>query len=89
MNQQVCQSCAMPLTIQDQLGTNKDGSKNPEYCVYCFEQGEFKQPDLTMEQMVEVCVPFLKLQGMEEEKARSLMLASLPSLKRWKKVKNA
>ena len=28
-----CQSCGMPLT-NDVLGTNADGSKNEEYCMY-------------------------------------------------------
>ena len=29
-----CQSCGMPLT-QEILGTNADGSKNEDYCMYC------------------------------------------------------
>ena len=30
-----CQSCGMPLNDQV-LGTNDDGSKNEEYCMYCY-----------------------------------------------------
>ena len=30
-----CQSCGMPLT-DEVLGTNADGSKNEEYCMYCY-----------------------------------------------------
>ena len=35
-----CQSCGMPLT-DDVLGTNADGSKNEEYCMYCYKDGKF------------------------------------------------
>ena len=42
-----CQSCGMPLNDQV-LGTNADGSKNEEYCMYCYKDGKFLQ-DCTME----------------------------------------
>ena len=31
-----CQSCGMPLT-EEVLGTNVDGSKNEDYCMYCYK----------------------------------------------------
>ncbi len=31
-----CQSCGMPLT-EDVLGTNADGSKNEDFCMYCYK----------------------------------------------------
>ena len=34
-----CQSCAMPLA-DDILGTNADGSTNPDYCKYCYKDGD-------------------------------------------------
>ena len=45
--QRFCQSCGMPLT-EDVLGTNADGSKNEDYCMYCYKDGNFLQ-DCTME----------------------------------------
>ena len=33
MKQKFCQSCGMPLT-EEVLGTNADGSKNEDYCMY-------------------------------------------------------
>ena len=42
-----CQSCGMPLT-EDVLGTNADGSKNEDYCMYCYRDGKFLQ-ECTME----------------------------------------
>ena len=41
-NQKFCQSCAMPMT-DEQFGTNADGSKNEDYCIYCFKDGELHQ----------------------------------------------
>ena len=29
----ICQSCAMPMTDESIFGTNKDGSKNSDYCI--------------------------------------------------------
>lgn len=84
MNLQVCQSCAMPLSDESFYGTNADGTKTKEYCHYCYEEGKFKQ-DMTMEEMIEVCVPHMKAQGMEEEVARKLMQDALPNLTRWSK----
>ena len=50
MEQKFCQSCGMPLT-DDVLGTNADGSKNEDYCMYCYKDGKFLQ-DCTMEEML-------------------------------------
>ncbi|WP_446898386.1 zinc ribbon domain-containing protein [Clostridium sp. LBM24168] len=84
MEQEYCQSCGMPLS-EEFYGTNSNDSKNHEYCIYCYEKGAFKQPDLTMEEMIETCVPFMKEKGMHENEARALMKNCLPNLKRWKK----
>ena len=42
MEQKFCQSCGMPLT-NEILGTNADGSKNEDYCIYCYKDGKFIQ----------------------------------------------
>jgi len=42
----------MPLKKDPQGGaTNKDGSKSTMYCSYCYENGEFLQPDISAMQM--------------------------------------
>ena len=38
---QFCQSCGMPLTKNEDCGTNADGSKNFDYCKYCYADGKF------------------------------------------------
>ncbi|MEY7999855.1 zinc ribbon domain-containing protein [Clostridium sp. Mt-5] len=85
MEQKYCQSCGMPLS-EEFYGTESNGMKSDEYCIYCYENGAFKQPDLTMEEMIETCIPFMKEKGMEEDEARSLMENCLPNLKRWKSI---
>ncbi|WP_155593969.1 effector binding domain-containing protein [Lysinibacillus cavernae] len=83
--QSYCQSCGMPLVDEALLGTEKEGHKSQEYCTYCYEGGEFKQPHLTVEDMIEICVPHLREDGMSEDDARNMMTSFLPSLKRWRK----
>lgn len=41
MEQQFCQSCGMPMGAADLYGTETDGSKNTDYCKYCYEHGAF------------------------------------------------
>ena len=84
MTGRFCQSCGMPLEGDQLLGTEKNGAKTGEYCIYCYENGGFKQPDITMEQMIEICVPHMKESGMSEENARELLDKHLPVLKRWR-----
>ncbi len=85
--QQFCQSCGMPLT-KDVLGTNADGSKNDEYCIYCYKDGAFTG-DFTMEEMAEFCAQFVDEfnkdtgQSLSREDYKKMLLQYYPSLKRW------
>ena len=47
----------MPLTDENR-GTNADGSRSEDYCMYCYKNGAFTQ-DFTMGQMIEFCLQFL------------------------------
>ncbi|HDK7166648.1 TPA: effector binding domain-containing protein [Clostridium botulinum] len=84
MEQKYCQSCGMPMS-KELYSTELNNKKNHEYCIYCYENGDFKHPNLTMEQMIDVCIPFMKEKGMKEDEAIALMKNCLPNLKRWKK----
>lgn len=87
--QKFCQSCAMPLT-NEILGTNADGSKNEEYCLYCFKDGSFTG-NFTMEEMVEHCSMFIDEvnkhipKPMTKDEYKQMMLGYFSTLKRWKK----
>ena len=83
-NRKLCQSCAMPLENAEDFGTNAEGSKNEEYCKYCFVNGAFNG-DCTMDEMIETCIPF-SLEADEYknvDEARAAMRQSFPKLKRW------
>ena len=81
----ICQSCTMPLMNDADHGTNKDGSRNKDYCIHCYSEGAFVK-EVTMNQMIETCLPFMmaKNQNMSEEEARKKMQHFFPTLKRWK-----
>lgn len=87
MEQRFCQSCGMPLT-EDILGTNADGSKNEEYCIYCYKDGAFTG-DYTMEEMADFCAQFVddynKHTGksLSREEYKNELLKFFPMLKRW------
>ena len=87
MEQKFCQSCGMPLT-DELLGTNADGTKNEDYCIYCYKDGAFTQ-DCTMEQMADFCAQFVDEynkntgQNVSREEYRKMMLQYFPNLKRW------
>lgn len=79
----LCQSCAMPLKRMEDFGTNADGRRSSEYCQYCFQKGQFAEPDITMEQMIEKCSCIMKQMNIREEQIRAAR-ALIPTLKRWK-----
>ncbi len=78
----------MPLSEQF-LGTNADGTKTQEYCIYCFKDGAFTQ-DVTMDQMIEHCLKYLDQFNavggtqLTPETAREQMRQFFPHLKRWR-----
>lgn len=81
-----CQSCGMPLTSPEEFGTNRDGSKADEYCHYCYVDGAFVNPDITMQAMLDICVHAMTQRGiMPETQARAMMAQTLPRLKRWRR----
>ena len=84
--QKFCQSCSMPLTDSKIYGTNKDGSKNDEYCIYCYKDGKFTS-DISMEEMKSFCIQkMIEFHpDMDKEKATSMMNEVFPKLKRWAK----
>lgn len=82
--QTICQSCGMPLSSPADLGTNADGSKNTEFCRYCFQNGAFSKNE-TLQEMVESCIPFALQAGQynDPESARRGLTEELKNLKRW------
>ncbi len=80
-----CQSCSMPMEKPEDFGTNTDGSKSEDYCQFCFQNGRFTAPDITMEQMIDMVTGIMTNQlKMPEAQARETTRAFIPQLKRWR-----
>lgn len=80
-----CESCGMPLADPSLLGTEADGSPAVHYCKWCYEDGGYTSPDITMEGMADVCVRHMAVPGSDftEDEARDFMGRFLPQLDRW------
>jgi len=60
-----CQSCGMPLSKdRNGGGTEADGSRSTRYCSYCYEDGQFRNPGLTVDQMQATVKKVVRRQGM-------------------------
>ncbi len=78
-----CQSCAMPLKADPgHGGTNADGSHSNEYCSYCYANGAFIQPDMTVEQMKTLVIEKLGEKGVPKF-VGYFFASGLGNLKRW------
>jgi hypothetical protein len=78
-----CQSCGLPLNDRELLGTQKDGSKSTEYCKYCYRNGAFTDPDITVEQMASGIISRLEGDKTPEDIIETAV-SRLHNLKRWK-----
>ena len=82
MKEIICQSCSMTISNHKEFGTNKDGSTNQDYCTYCYKDGEFTK-DVSLEEYIEMNIPFHKEAGMSEDQMREYCKTVFPTLKRW------
>ncbi|MBN1971645.1 MAG: zinc ribbon domain-containing protein [Candidatus Delongbacteria bacterium] len=80
----LCQSCGMPMENENLFGTLEDGTKTNEFCTYCYQNGKYTIPEITMDSMINICVQYMKEEGMNEQEAREILNQTLPNLKRWK-----
>ena len=83
--EKICQSCGMPLDSDEVRGVEADGSINPDYCVYCYKDGKFTEPDLTLEENIANAAKYAKEAGFTEEQMTAWAKEIHPTLKRWKK----
>jgi hypothetical protein len=80
-----CQSCGMPMVKTEDFGTDEHGAKVIGYCNFCFQNGKFTAPDMTLQQMQDLSAScMVKYAGVSEEKAKEVATNFIPTLKRWK-----
>ena len=78
-----CQSCGMPLSKDEKGGgTEADGTKSAEYCSHCYVEGEFTEPSLTANQMVDKVRAKMREMHIPGFLAKSFT-KGIPALKRW------
>lgn len=56
-----------------QLGTNKDGSINDDYCKYCYKKGEFIDK-VTLEEYIDMCSQYGEQAGMTNEEMKNIVV---------------
>lgn len=83
-----CQCCGTPFDVPNMpFGTNADGTQNPDYCGWCYQNGEFTSSGL--DEIIERNVPYLmQATDYTAEEAVSFMGALLPTLKHWRGIEN-
>ena len=82
-----CQSCGMPMMSADCFGTDADKAKNNDYCCHCFQNGEFVDPRMTLEEMIDLSASIMaEKTKMSEIDAKKICLPFIPTLKRWNKA---
>ena len=74
MEQKICQCCAMPID-ESTFGTEADGSKNQDYCLYCYKFNLKYLDEFNKDSKVKYTI----------DEARATMKEFFPQLKRWKK----
>ncbi len=74
----------MPMAKDEQGGgTEANGSKSMKYCSRCYENGAFKNPEMTMEQMQTLVDEKLREVG-SGRIMRWFAKRMIPRLERWK-----
>jgi hypothetical protein len=75
----------MPLSADfGNYGTDPNGSPVSEYCMFCFKDGAFTNPNQTLDDMIASSIDNMTGDlGMPLEQATQLANTVIPSLKRW------
>ena len=77
----------MPLEKPEDFGSSDAGYRVNDYCRFCYQDGAFTEPDVTLEQMIDRCARIMTKQGVRSpEEARTLLTEVMPRLKRWREA---
>ena len=81
-----CQSCGMPMDAKEKFGTETGGKPSKEYCVYCYKDGKFTNPNISLQGMIDMCAGIMSQKlSMKLEETKAQASGFLPKLKRWQK----
>ena len=75
----------MPLSDEfKNFGTNTNGSPVLEYCMFCYADGGYTNPDQTVDEMVLSSIAFMSKEfNMPVEQATQISNDVIRKLKRW------
>jgi hypothetical protein len=75
----------MALEHPEDFGTDTAGYRVNQYCRFCYRDGAFSDPDLSMGEMIDRGAAILAERGiMTEPRARAFLGAVVPRLGRWR-----
>ncbi len=77
-----CQSCGRPVSTEI-LGTQRDGTKTEDYCVDCYQNGQFTDPHLTLHELEIKLTDMAKVHNEISLEEAQQIIRCLPDLKRW------
>jgi len=84
-----CQSCATAIVRAEDQGTNEHGRRVHNYCLRCYRDGCFVEPNLTVEGMVLRVTTGLSLAGMIPMVVANEVAALISRLDRWQGDRSA
>lgn len=77
----VCQCCGMELD-ENSISIEPDGAVNPNYCKWCYTDGEFIYK--TLPELVEYLVNHVPIGSLAKEEAAKCFAGELQKLSYWK-----
>ena len=80
-----CQSCAMPFYRPEDHGTEPDGTRNGDYCNYCYEDGVFLQDYANSDELVAACAPIWRNPAISASNRPRTACRAVANLKRWRR----
>lgn len=83
-----CQSCAMPIKKDENKGTEANKTLSAKFCQFCYKDGAFIEPNITLKEMQEKCAEFFKIEHpVISVLFRKKYVASISQLERWTQEK--
>lgn len=78
----ICQSCGLSF-LKSLGGVNRDETKNEEFCIKCFDKGEFTDCSLSLHKLETKLIEMAKFHNDITLEEVQLIIKNLPYLKRW------
>jgi hypothetical protein len=80
----ICQSCATLIRRPEDFGTDVGGRRIGAYCLRCFRDGRFVEPNLTQKEMTRRVAEEMRLGGLSEYSATREIADAISKLGRWR-----